>query len=224
LTDDVWRGLEQLHSGEHKVPYSVAKHNVAASSDVAELKRAWQTFLSQYMGISEMGRKGLLEGMHQLVEKAKHVAEGEGLPVTVRQLSAQETKYCTSRLYRHHVVRALRRLRGRSNLKKVSVTEKAMTRQRANPLLRQDNDVYVAGHDLQQQQLPIITAAGRPRTVMSGIAYGGNFGTKKATSRGMKPRRGQSATAVGVCAAPPAAAISKPRKAARRKVRKPIVK
>jgi hypothetical protein len=112
-----------------------------------------QTFLSQYMGISEMGRKGLLEGMHQLVEKAKHVAEGEGLPVTVRQLSAQETKNYT-RLYRHHVVRALRRLRGRSNLKKVSVTEKAMTRQRANSLLRQDNDVYVAGDDLQEQQLP----------------------------------------------------------------------
>jgi hypothetical protein len=77
LTDDVWRGLEQLHSGEHKVPYSVAKHNVAASSDVAELKRAWQTFLSQYMGISGMGRKGLLEEMHQLVEKARHVAEDE---------------------------------------------------------------------------------------------------------------------------------------------------
>jgi hypothetical protein len=91
-------------------------------------------------------------------------------------------------------------------------------------LLRQDTDVYVAGHDLQQQQLPIITAAGRPRTVMSGIAYGGNFATKKATSRGMKPRRGQSATAVGVCAASPADAISKPRKAARRKVQKPIVK
>jgi hypothetical protein len=145
--------IQHFCSKLHKVPYSVAKHNVAASSDVAELKRAWQTFLSQYMGISEMGRKGLLEGMHQLVEKAKHVAEGEGLPVTVRQLSAQETKNYT-RLYRHHVVRALRRLRGRSNLKKVSVTEKAMTRQRANSLLRQDNDVYVAGDDLQEQQLP----------------------------------------------------------------------
>jgi hypothetical protein len=153
--------------------------------------------------LPEDKQKYFVSELDQLCSKLQAVCVDEALPVTVKQVSAQETRYW-DRQESHMYTRALFKGRKSYSLKKISVTQSALVSRRAaavrSAVLEEGDKVLKLDSDgeVTMGVLPTVRPSGRPRKQeRTGVRFGGNWGRTKA-SGALKPGKYYDQQHVGV--------------------------